>query len=184
MLIAKPFAHHTQHNKKQGGKQQQQQQPQQPGSSSEPAVRLTRSQTRALQSGASLSSILQARSEAAKPSSARQPSQQQQQQRESSPLPDIDGSDRTNPLAATDYVDDVYRYYRRVEPQFRVPADYMSTQVGAVFWSCSMGGSSCWLDCSVLEQSRPVTQCLCCCPSTFHPPTPTHPPTPSPGRHQ
>ena len=48
-----------------------------------------------------------------------------------SPLPDIDACDRENPLAACDYVNDVYRYYRRVEPQFRVPADYMSHQVRA-----------------------------------------------------
>lgn len=55
-----------------------------------------------------------------------------------SPLPDIDGADRSNPLAACEYVNDLYGYYRRVEPQFLVPADYMSQQV-----RCFTGGSWC-----------------------------------------
>jgi len=93
-------------------------------------VRVTRSQTRALQTGVSLSSLLQARSEAST-APRRLSSRSVQQQPPPSPLPDIDGSDRSNPLAAYEYVNDVYRYYRRVEPQFRVPADYMSQQVGA-----------------------------------------------------
>ena len=89
-----------------------------------PAGRLTRSQARALKSGASLSSLLQARSEActtSRPSSL--PAEP------ASPLPDIDGPDRGNPLAACDYVNDLYRFYRRVEPEFRVPHDYMAHQV-------------------------------------------------------
>jgi hypothetical protein len=100
------------------------------GGLSSSGARLTRSQTRALQAGVSLSSLLQARSEA----SSRRSSGRQQpcaQQRALPPLPDIDGCDRANPLAACEYVNDVYRYYRRVEPQFRVPADYMSQQVRA-----------------------------------------------------
>ncbi len=106
-------------------------------------MRLTRAQARALQSSGSLSSTLASRSEANKlAGSVRgQPKQQQQKRRRSaqqleveqpepaSPLPDIDGTDAGNPLAASDYVDDIYRYYRRVEPQFRVPSDYMVKQV-------------------------------------------------------
>lgn len=76
----------------------------------------TRSQTRA--QGVSLSSLLQSRSEAAV-SVVRAPS---------SPLPDIDAADRANPLAATDYVNDIYAYYRRAEPKFRVHPEYMGTQ--------------------------------------------------------
>ncbi|GBF88540.1 B-type cyclin [Raphidocelis subcapitata] len=92
-------------------------------------VRVTRSQTRAQQGGSSLSALLQARSEATSAGSRRQArTSAAQQQRPGSPLPDIDASDRGNPLAACDYVNDVYGFYRRVEPQFRVPADYMSQQ--------------------------------------------------------
>jgi hypothetical protein len=92
---------------------------------------VTRSQTRALQGGTSLSALLQARSEATAAGSRRQArTAAAQQQRPGSPLPDIDATDRGNPLAACDYVNDVYGFYRRVEPQFRVPGDYMSQQVG------------------------------------------------------
>lgn len=88
-------------------------------------VRLTRSQTRALAAGASLSGLLSARSEA-----CAGPRRQAAQPHPASPLPDIDGPvDRNNPLAACDYVNDLYRFYRRVEPEFRVPADYMAGQV-------------------------------------------------------
>jgi len=34
-----------------------------------------------------------------------------------------------NPLAATEYVNDIYSYYKRVEPKFSVPHDYMKQQV-------------------------------------------------------
>jgi cyclin B len=44
-------------------------------------------------------------------------------------LPDIDAIDRENPLAATTYVNDLYSYYRRVEPRFQVPSNYMEQQV-------------------------------------------------------
>lgn len=47
-------------------------------------------------------------------------------------LPDIDAIDRENPLAATTYVNDLYSYYRRVEPRFQVPSNYMEQQVRAV----------------------------------------------------
>jgi hypothetical protein len=72
--------------------------------------------------GVSLSSLLQNRSEAAtvaKPTFAPPPS----------PLPDIDSVDKDDPLSAYEYAGSIYNYYRRVEPRFQVPVDYMSTQV-------------------------------------------------------
>lgn len=36
---------------------------------------------------------------------------------------------RMNTLAATEYVNDIYTYYKRVEHKFLVPADYMKQQV-------------------------------------------------------
>lgn len=81
----------------------------------------TRSQTRLQQQGVSLSTLLQTRSEAAvKPRKA--------VEAPPSPLPDIDGADRSNPLAATEYVNDIYTYYRRVEPKYRVSPSYMASQ--------------------------------------------------------
>uniref|UniRef100_A0A7C9AAL2 Cyclin N-terminal domain-containing protein n=1 Tax=Opuntia streptacantha TaxID=393608 RepID=A0A7C9AAL2_OPUST len=41
---------------------------------------------------------------------------------------DIDGRDAKNPLAVTEYVDDLYSYYRRMEVSSCVPPDYMSQQ--------------------------------------------------------
>ena len=32
-------------------------------------------------------------------------------------------------MAATEYVNDIYSYYKRVEHKFSVPADYMRQQV-------------------------------------------------------
>lgn len=92
----------------------------------------TRSQTRA-QQGVSLSSLLQSRSEAAVSVHKAAPS---------SPLPDIDAADRNNPLAATDYVNDIYSYYRRVEPKFRVSPDYMGNQVRGTT-PCRADGAEC-----------------------------------------
>ncbi|KAL4447373.1 hypothetical protein ABPG77_007406 [Micractinium sp. CCAP 211/92] len=43
-------------------------------------------------------------------------------------LPDIDSADAHDPLAATDFVADIFSYYKRVEPQLRVAPDYMSRQ--------------------------------------------------------
>lgn len=71
----------------------------------------------------SLSSLLQSRSDAA---SVSRPAR-----RAASPLPDIDSSDRNDPLAATDYVHNIHNYYRRVEPKYRVDPAYMAGQVGA-----------------------------------------------------
>uniref|UniRef100_A0A7S0WJX0 Cyclin-like domain-containing protein n=1 Tax=Chlamydomonas leiostraca TaxID=1034604 RepID=A0A7S0WJX0_9CHLO len=86
-----------------------------------PVPRTTRSQTAAArQQGMSMSSLLQQRSEAAV-TAKKAPAPQ-------SPLPDIDSADRGNPLAATEYVNDIYSYYRRVEPKFRVQPGYMSSQ--------------------------------------------------------
>jgi cyclin B len=44
-------------------------------------------------------------------------------------LPDIDSVDKDNPLAAAEYANSIYNYYRRVEPQFSVSYDYMKSQV-------------------------------------------------------
>lgn len=44
-------------------------------------------------------------------------------------LPDIDSADAHDPLAATDFVADIFSYYKRMEPQLRVAPDYMSRQV-------------------------------------------------------
>jgi cyclin B len=79
-----------------------------------------------MQTGVSMSTLLQARSEA---STAPHATGQQRAAGRRSPLPDIDAVDRANPLAAATYVNDIYKYYRRVEPLFRVPADYMARQV-------------------------------------------------------
>lgn len=78
----------------------------------------TRSQTR--QQGVSLSSLLHTRSEAAV--TIRKPDVP------SSPIPDIDSQDRNNPLAAADYVNDIFSYYKRVEPRFKVAPTYMANQ--------------------------------------------------------
>lgn len=47
-----------------------------------------------------------------------------------SPLPDIDSCDAADPLAATDFVTDIFGYYKRMEPVLRVSPDYMVHQVG------------------------------------------------------
>jgi hypothetical protein len=69
--------------------------------------------------GVSLSSLLQNRAESAIPKTAVP----------QSPLPDIDSADLHNPLAAAEYANSIYDYYRRVEPKFSVPCDYMKSQV-------------------------------------------------------
>ena len=60
-------------------------------------------------------------------------------------LPDIDSVDAEDPLAATDFVSDIFSYYKRVEPQLRVAPDYMSRQAGAAACAagvgCTPGGS-------------------------------------------
>jgi hypothetical protein len=98
-------------------------------------VRITRSKTRALAQGASLTSLLQARAAGSRSSrrsgSLSAPLEAAQQQ--VSPLPDIDGPDKHNHLAECEYVNDVYAYFRRVEPKFRAPADYMQNQVSSNF---------------------------------------------------
>lgn len=103
------------------GPRQQAQQQQQQVHEQQPAAALvlrplTRSQVRSSQP-TSLSAVLQARSEqAARPTSAR------------AALPNID-VDGLDPMAACDYVLGIYRFFRRVEPNFQVAPDYMSTQV-------------------------------------------------------
>ena len=44
-------------------------------------------------------------------------------------LPDIDAADRDDPLAAAMYVCDIFSYWQRCEPMFRVGPEYMSRQV-------------------------------------------------------
>lgn len=122
--------------------------------------RITRSQSRAMaqQDGRSKSATRDARSTAALtsrrsaslPARPRRQSQLQQQQEVQqqqeqqqlsqepqpqqpppSPLPDIDAPDRHNHLAECNYVNDVYSYFRRIEPKFKAPANYMDSQVGS-----------------------------------------------------
>jgi cyclin B len=82
----------------------------------------------------SMSSLLQSRSEAAV-------SGNKKAAREvavpPSPMPDIDTGDHSNPLAVSEYVNDIYSYYRRIEPKYRVNPGYMSTQVCRhKCWTC------------------------------------------------
>ena len=73
--------------------------------------------------GRSMSALLQSRSEAAaveRKAAGMEPC---------SPMPDIDAADKADPLQAAEYVGDIFTYYRRVEPQFRVSPDYMTQQV-------------------------------------------------------
>jgi hypothetical protein len=79
--------------------------------------RVTRSQARQAQA-ISLSVLLERRSVVPKKPEV-----------PSSPLPDIDGEDRANPLYETAYVNDIYGYYRRIEAKFQISSSYMSTQV-------------------------------------------------------
>eukprot|EP00879_Flechtneria_rotunda_P019319 GHRR01020291.1.p1 GENE.GHRR01020291.1~~GHRR01020291.1.p1 ORF type:complete len:401 (+),score=105.56 GHRR01020291.1:116-1318(+) len=71
--------------------------------------------------GVSLSSLLQTRAESASAKAQAVPP--------ASPLPDIDSNDKLNPLAAAEYANSIYSYYRRVESKFHVAHDYMQSQV-------------------------------------------------------
>ena len=88
------------------------------------AAARSRASSASAKTGSSLSSLLQSRSEAAATKRASAASAAPPP----SPLPDIDSRDRHNPLAAAEYAQDIYCYYRRVEPRFAVPADYMAGQ--------------------------------------------------------
>jgi len=44
------------------------------------------------------------------------------------PLADIDARDAADPLSASAYAADIFAYYRRVEPAYRVGPDYMARQ--------------------------------------------------------
>eukprot|EP00775_Hariotina_reticulata_P011342 gene11342-11491_t len=70
--------------------------------------------------GASLSSLLQSRADQTARHTAVAPP---------SPVPDIDSADKHNPLAASEYANSIYNYYRRVEDKFKVPPTYMDQQV-------------------------------------------------------
>ena len=43
-------------------------------------------------------------------------------------MPDIDSVDRENPLAVTEYVNDIFSYWFRVEPDTQVAPSYMLIQ--------------------------------------------------------
>ncbi|KAL3617745.1 Cyclin-B2-4 [Castilleja foliolosa] len=47
---------------------------------------------------------------------------------EEEPAVDIDSGDRKNPLAVTEYIDDLYAHYKRAESSSCVPPNYMSQQ--------------------------------------------------------
>ncbi|KAL6549115.1 Cyclin-B2-4 [Orobanche hederae] len=47
---------------------------------------------------------------------------------EEEPVVDIDSCDTKNPLAVTEYIDDLYAYYKRKESSNSVPPNYMSQQ--------------------------------------------------------
>jgi len=74
--------------------------------------------------GSSMSNVLQARSESARP---RRTSASAEQLVPQSPLPDIDSADRGNYLYETEYVQDIYDYYRAVEMRYCVQ-HYMENQ--------------------------------------------------------
>jgi hypothetical protein len=80
------------------------------------APRAVRYQTRSV-AALSMTELLATRSEAA----VGPPTQAE-------PLPDIDHHDVLDPLEVTDYIGDIFSYYTRVEPKFRVPSDYMASQ--------------------------------------------------------
>eukprot|EP00887_Chlorella_sp_A99_P006048 scaffold22.g6048.t1 len=71
--------------------------------------------------GRSMSQLLASRSEAATSTGKKQRSGP-------APLPDIDSADAHDPLAATDWVQDIFAFYKRTEPQMRVSPDYMQKQ--------------------------------------------------------
>lgn len=48
---------------------------------------------------------------------------------------DDDKDDKLDPRAAAEYVGDIFDYFRRVEPQFRVSPSYMSRQVSTGSWN-------------------------------------------------
>ena len=83
--------------------------------------------------GSSMSSLLQSRSESAVV--------ERKQAAPISPIPDIDKDDKSDPLAASDYVGDIITYYKRIEPLYRVAPDYMSRQVCCQY-SSTMSPSS------------------------------------------
>ena len=117
-----------------------------------PAATAKESKRRA---GSSMSSLLQSRSESAVV--------ERKQAAPISPIPDIDKDDKSDPLAASDYVGDIITYYRRIEPLYRVAPDYMSRQV-CCQQSTTMGPPSEKLDDSVLpsyETEHLCGACLC-----------------------
>ncbi|KAG6402411.1 hypothetical protein SASPL_134604 [Salvia splendens] len=47
---------------------------------------------------------------------------------EEEPVIDIDSCDKSNPLAVTEYIDDLYTYYKKMESSSCVPSNYMTRQ--------------------------------------------------------
>lgn len=106
--------------------------------------------------GRSMSQLLASRSEAASG---------KKQRSGPAPLPDIDSADTHDPLAATDWVQDIFAYYKRVEPSTRVASDYMSRQVGK---GRTPDGGEVWR-----HALPPLTQPPC--PATHCDPSPSSP---------
>ena len=77
-------------------------------------------------------------------------------------LPDIDSVHAADPLHATEFVADIFSYYKRVEPQLRVAPDYMTRQVGCgdcVAWGKLRGSGAAALACQAAAGT--ATQPLC-----------------------
>ncbi|GMP89124.1 hypothetical protein CsSME_00040827 [Camellia sinensis var. sinensis] len=52
---------------------------------------------------------------------------------------DIESSDKRNPLAVAEYINDIYAYYKKVEDQFDLqgnPSDVASFLIRDLIWTC------------------------------------------------
>ena len=78
-----------------------------------------------------------------------------------SPLPDIDSLDENNPLAATEYVNDIYSYYRRAEPRYRVSPTYMASQVCALCGCLHSHAPTAVHGAKMCEAVRTLISCVC-----------------------
>eukprot|EP00951_Prasinocladus_malaysianus_P050362 scaffold679679_cov71-Prasinocladus_malaysianus.AAC.1 len=74
-----------------------------------------------------MSGLLQARSESARSTGRRSSASMTSRSTPASPLPDIDSQDKHNYLCETEYVQDIYSYYKAVEGKFAI-TDYMDQQ--------------------------------------------------------
>lgn len=106
-----------------------------PRDSNVPVVSQAAAAEKPAAAGRSMSQLLQSRSEAAVSGG--------KTKKQCVPtLPDIDSADAADPLNATDFVADIFSYYKRVEPQLRVAPDYMTRQVGPG-WGLLLAGVCC-----------------------------------------